>query len=75
MSKLPRITGKDAVRALSRAGFIHIRTRGSHFYLYHAEKNRLVTVPVHAGVTLAPKTLKSILDQALLTVEEFTAYL
>lgn len=75
MSKLPRITGKEAVKALLRAGLSHIRTRGSHFYLYHKEKDRLVSVPVHAGKTLAPKTLKSILNQIELTVEEFISYL
>jgi predicted RNA binding protein YcfA (HicA-like mRNA interferase family) len=52
VSKLPRITGKDAVKALLRAGFSHVNTRGSHFYLYHREKDRLVTVPVHAGKIL-----------------------
>lgn len=75
MSKLPRITGKDAVKALQQAGFAHIRTRGSHFFLYHQDKDKLVTVPVHAGMILAPKTLKSILTQAELTVEQFIAYL
>ena len=57
MSRLPRITGKDAVKALERAGFVHVRTHGSHFYLYHRGRDRLVTVPVHAGATLALKTL------------------
>ncbi len=75
MTKLPRITGKDAVKALLRAGFSHIRTRGSHFYLYHSGKGCLVSVPVHAGKTLAPKTLRSILAQVGLTVEEFIEYL
>ena len=70
MSKLPRITGREAVSALSRVGFVLVRTRGSHHYLYHREKNRIVTVPVHSGETLAPKTLKSILVQADLTVDE-----
>ncbi len=75
MSKLPRITCKDAVKALQRAGFSRVNTRGSHFYLYNREKDRLVTVPVHAGKILALKTLKSILDQADLTVEVFIEYL
>jgi predicted RNA binding protein YcfA (HicA-like mRNA interferase family) len=32
-------------------------------------------VPVHTCVVLAPKTLKSILSQAQITVEEFVALL
>ncbi len=63
------------MRALARAGFETVRTRGSHCYLYHRERDVLVTVPVHAGQTLAPKTLKSILKQAGLTAEEFSGYL
>jgi predicted RNA binding protein YcfA (HicA-like mRNA interferase family) len=75
VTKLPRITGKKAVKALTKAGFKHIRTRGSHFFLYHRIKDILVTVPVHTGKILAPKTLKSILNQAKLTLKEFQKYL
>ncbi|WP_369425696.1 type II toxin-antitoxin system HicA family toxin [Methanothrix sp.] len=69
--KLPRITGDKVVRALKKAGFVEVRTRGSHCYLYHEQKDRLVTVPVHAGKIIAPKTLKSILKQAGISTEEF----
>ena len=75
MTRLPRITGKDALKALQRAGFYVVRTRGSHHYLYHREKDVLVTVPVHASRTLAPKTLQSILKQAGLTSEQLTELL
>ena len=34
-----------------------------------------VTVPVHAGENLKPKTLSAILDQAGLTVDEFVKLL
>jgi predicted RNA binding protein YcfA (HicA-like mRNA interferase family) len=67
--KLPRVTGDKVVKALKRAGFVEIRQRGSHSYLYHEQKDRLVTVPVHAGKIIAPKTLKSILKQAGLGVD------
>jgi predicted RNA binding protein YcfA (HicA-like mRNA interferase family) len=73
--KLPRVTGDKVLKALQRAGFVRVHANGSHHFLYHAEKDCLVTVPVHAGVTLAPKTLKSILSQAQITVEEFLAML
>ena len=73
--KLPRVTGDKVIRALLRAGFVSVHTKGSHHFLYHAEKDCLVTVPVHTGVVLAPKTLKSILSQAQITVEEFVALL
>lgn len=54
---------------------MEIRTRGSHCHLYHEQKNRLVTVPVHSGKIIAPKTLKSILKHAGITVEDFTKFL
>lgn len=73
--KLPRVTGDKVVRALKRGGFVEIRTRGSHCHLYHKQKNRLVTVPVHSGKIIAPKTLKSILKHAGITVEDFTEFL
>ncbi len=69
--RLPRVSGDKVVKALKKAGFVEIRCRGSHYYLYHEEKDRLVTVPVHAGRLIALKTLKSILNQAELSVDEF----
>lgn len=71
MPKAPVVTGREAIRALERAGLVFDRQRGSHVHLWHPQRRRTVTVPVHAGETLGPKTLKSILRQAGLTVEEF----
>jgi len=71
--KLPRVTGDKVQKALLRAGFSHVHTKGSHYFLYHEEKNCLVTVPVHSGAVLAPKTLKSILSPAQITVDELIA--
>ena len=70
MPKLPRITGKELLFALKSAGFVQIRVRGSHHYLLKPPDTNLVTVPVHPGEILPPKTLQSILQQAKLTVEE-----
>ncbi|MBI3954088.1 MAG: type II toxin-antitoxin system HicA family toxin [Chloroflexi bacterium] len=41
-----------------------VRQVGSHVHLRHPERSGRVTVPVHAGETLHPKTLASILAQA-----------
>ena len=68
--KLPRITGKELVKAFEKAGFKIVRIKGGHHHLYHEEKNVLVTVPVHSGKILAPKTLKNILKAAKLSAEE-----
>ena len=71
MPKLPRISSRKLLRALLRAGFyIHHQT-GSHANLRHTTKTHLhLVVPQHGG-DLAPKTLKSIIAQAEMTVEQF----
>jgi predicted RNA binding protein YcfA (HicA-like mRNA interferase family) len=71
MPKLPRVTGKDVLAALLRAGFQEIRAKGSHHHLVRAGSAKVVTVPVHPGEIVPPKTMKSILEQAELTTEEF----
>lgn len=70
MTRLPRVSGKDLVAALIRAGFTLVNVRGSHHYLELPAGSALVTVPVHGKRILKPKTLKSILEQAGLSVEE-----
>lgn len=70
MTRLPRISGKDVKKALTKAGFREIHVRGSHHYLEPKEGGKLVTVPIHGSKVLKPKTLKSILEQADLTVNE-----
>lgn len=67
----PRISGKDVVAALKRAGFIPVYIEGSHHYLEPSEGGTLVTVPVHTNKILKPKTLKSIIHQAGLSTQEF----
>ncbi|MDO8735008.1 MAG: type II toxin-antitoxin system HicA family toxin [Elusimicrobiota bacterium] len=74
MPKLPRIFGKDTVRALQRAGFKIFDQTGSHIYLHKFDGVRFgprVTVVVHGNKILAPKTLKSILKATELSIEEF----
>ncbi|HET7035161.1 MAG TPA: type II toxin-antitoxin system HicA family toxin [Thermomicrobiaceae bacterium] len=54
MSRLPRASGREVVRALERGGFVVSHTRGSHVYLRKPGAAGLVTVPVHAGHDLPP---------------------
>ena len=75
MTRLPVVTAKDAIRALERAGFVLVRTSGSHQRFVHSEDpSRATTVPAHAGKTLKRGTLRNIIKEAGLTVEEFTAF-
>jgi len=70
--KIPRdVNGAEAVRALKRFGFIQLRQTGSHLIL--RKENRTVVVPQHKP--LKPGTLKGIVEQAGLTLEQFATEL
>lgn len=75
MPRLPRITGPELVRALKKMGFVEHRQKGSHLTLKHLDTGRRVVVPIHVGKTLALGTLKAILKQAGISVEELKANL
>jgi predicted RNA binding protein YcfA (HicA-like mRNA interferase family) len=74
MTRLPRISGKEAVRILRGIGFQVVRTRGSHVFLRHPD-GRVTTVPVHSGEMLGPGLLRSILRDVELSTEEFIQHL
>lgn len=70
MSHLPRISGRDVVRALRKVGYEFDHQRGSHIVLRQAAPpHRRLTVPDHDEV--AKGTLRAIIRQAGLTVDEF----
>jgi predicted RNA binding protein YcfA (HicA-like mRNA interferase family) len=70
--RLPAVKPKVVLRALGRAGFFVHHTSGSHHVLKHPDKPHLrVTLPFH-NKDLKRRTLSSIIEQAGLTIEEFT---
>ncbi len=70
MSVLPRISGRQVVAALSKAGYEKNRQKGSHIVLRQMqEPHRRVVVPDH-GEMVKGKS-RAIIKQAELTVEEF----
>ena len=70
--KLPRdVSGKDAVTALRRLGFVVTRQDGSHIRM--SKGGFHVTVPNHKAIL--PKTLQSLLRQAGISLEDFIAEL
>lgn len=68
--RLPHITAMELVRALKRDGWQPARQSGSHMTMKHLHKKGCVIVPIHAVVTIKPKTLVTILKQAELTLED-----
>ncbi len=70
MSELPRISGREVVKALKKIGYEQDRQRGSHIVLRQTVRpHRRVTVPDHKEV--AKGTLRAIIREVGLTVEEF----
>jgi predicted RNA binding protein YcfA (HicA-like mRNA interferase family) len=70
MPRLPACKPTEVIRALLRAGFFLDHGTGSHRYFRHSTRPGIVTVPFHRK-DLKRGTLKSILDQAGLSVDEF----
>jgi predicted RNA binding protein YcfA (HicA-like mRNA interferase family) len=74
--QLPAVSARQVISALSRAGFVTDRISGSHHILVHPEKpQHTVTVPFHGNRSIKTGTLRSIIRQAGLTVEEFRSLL
>lgn len=70
MSPLPVVSGREVVNALGKIGYVLDRQRGSHMILrQQGPPHRRLTVPDHKEV--AKGTLRAIIRQAGLTVEEF----
>ena len=73
MSKLPVISGSQCIKALEKIGFIAIRQRGSHIILVRDQPKTTITVPDHKELDRG--TLRTIIRQAGLSVEEFVELL
>lgn len=71
MPKLKRISGEEVIRRLEKFGFRPARQRGSHVVLKKqtSESEIGCVVPLHKELAIG--TLRGILKQAKLTVEEF----
>ncbi|MEK7558746.1 MAG: type II toxin-antitoxin system HicA family toxin [Patescibacteria group bacterium] len=69
MPKLPQIKTKIILRVLQKEGFMKRPGKGSHIVLAHSDGRRTV-VPFH-NKPLAKGTLRAILRQANISLEEF----
>jgi len=70
MAKLPRdCSGRQAVRALQRAGWLVARQTASHIIMVKPGRRPTLSVPDHRS--LDPGLLRSLLRHAELSVDEF----
>ncbi|MBU0640458.1 MAG: type II toxin-antitoxin system HicA family toxin [Planctomycetes bacterium] len=70
MSRLPVVSGQDAVRAFAKLGYAVDHQTGSHIILRQQKPpHRRLTVPNHREI--AKGTLRALIRQAGLTVDTF----
>lgn len=67
---LPSLKPREIVAALERSGFTIKRQTSSHVILYKAALRRPISIPIHSK-DLPKGTLRAIIRQANLTIEEF----
>lgn len=70
MTRLPRVTGREVIAALRKAGFDVARIKGSHHFLRHTD-GRVTVVPVHAREIIGPGLLAAILRDCEIERDEF----
>jgi predicted RNA binding protein YcfA (HicA-like mRNA interferase family) len=74
LSRLPVVSGAAAVKALRRIGYEVDVQEGSHIILRHTmPPHRRLSVPNHKE--LAKGTLRTLIREAGLTIDEFAALL
>ena len=68
---LRRVSGKEAIAALERIGFVQVRQRGSHVIMKKQGPTGFVgcVVPMHKELAIG--TLYNVLKLAQVTVDEF----
>ncbi|MBI5888864.1 MAG: type II toxin-antitoxin system HicA family toxin [Deltaproteobacteria bacterium] len=70
--KFPAVAAGELIKVLNKIGFVLKRQSGtSHAIYYRAHDGKRTTVPVHSKTVIKRKTLKSILADAGLTIDEF----
>jgi len=70
MARMPQLSGPEVVRRLERLGFVQDHCKGSHVVMVNSTTNRMTVVPVHGSKPLKKGTLKAILRQAGVTLEQ-----
>jgi predicted RNA binding protein YcfA (HicA-like mRNA interferase family) len=73
MSKLPRISGRECIKALEKVGFQFKRQEGSHIILRRTDPFAQVVVPDHKELDRG--TLRAIIRQAGMGVDEIVKLL
>jgi predicted RNA binding protein YcfA (HicA-like mRNA interferase family) len=73
MSKIPIISGMEAIKAFSKSGWVPHRQVGSHVVLRKEGSKVTLSVPKHKE--LKPGLLRHLIRASGLTVEDFVSLL
>jgi len=73
MPPLPVLSGRRVVRAFQKLGWVVARQRGSHIIM--VKEGEMVTLSVPDHRELAKGTLRSLIREAGLTVEEIIEHI
>ncbi len=73
MGRFGNVSGKEAVRAFERAGWIRIGQVGSHLVMSKPNVRVNLSIPQHKE--LATGTLRALIRNAEISVEEFVTLL
>ena len=71
MPKLPSLKAKTVVKILQIAGFKKWRQKGSHLSMHREKDNRSLTVPMNFKKDVPKGTLRVIIAQSGMSVDEF----
>lgn len=69
MGKLGNISGKEAVRVFSKAGWLAIGQVGSHLVMVKPGARANLSIPQHKELSIG--TLRGLIRSAGMTVDEF----
>ena len=64
MAKLPKLTGKELAKIVSKLGFVFDHQTGSHMVFKHSD-GRKTTIPHHSGEEFGPGLLIKIIKYEL----------
>ncbi len=71
MSKLLSLKVREVIRKLKKAGYVEWRHRGGYLALYRECDGLTVTIPTHFSKDVPKGTLRAIIKEANLSVEQF----
>lgn len=71
MAELPTVTGAEACKAFAKFGFVLDRIKSSHHILRKPGFPNVLSIPIHANKALKKGTLRTLIRDAGISVEQF----